>query len=154
MQVQFLPIDGASLPGTSAWSCPLRVQVALGSLLRFTASISTVKVAIQREREIHGSKALGLVPKAPGKGWTHFSFQEWIQPALQIFFPALPNFIQAAMPRFICLSELTLSGCCGLMLNFIPEKQTETTVLVGEVLCGFQGPAYGLLIVAPRLEGT
>ena len=49
-----------------------------GTRLRFNASISTGGSRHPREREIHGSKVPGFVPKAPGKGRTHFSFQEWI----------------------------------------------------------------------------
>lgn len=91
-----------------------------------------------------------LVPKAPEKDQTHFSFQDWVCCELQIFFPALSNFPQAARAE-ILLSELTLWGCCSLMLNFTPEKQTEKSVLAAEVPRGSQGPVCGLLTVgAPQ----
>lgn len=97
-----------------------------------------------------GPRSQALFPRLLGKTGHIFLSKNGFTVSSE--FSSLPSPASPRLPmRFIRLSELTLWGSCGLMLNFIPEKQTERTVLAVEVSRGPQGPpAYRLLTVGAR----
>lgn len=91
-----------------------------------------------------GPRSQVLFLRLPGKTGHIFLSKSGFNVSSKFSFLPSPTFPRLPRLRFIRRSELTLWGCCGLMLNFIPGKQTERTVLALEGPCGLQRPASRL----------